>query len=193
MKKIPTLFKRTFEGRKVVSISDEVTPGMEWVLAGEGKATIKYDGSCVALLPSGWYKRFDAKPGRKIPEGAIPCCEPDPVTGHHPHWVPIIWGNPADKWYCAAIDYQESKWDTPMPCGTYEAVGPHFQNNPYFYSKDQLLPHGKDVVYPERTFQGIKRYLATHSVEGLVFWKDGAPQCKIKRSDFGFPWPIRED
>ena len=24
--------------------------------------------------------------------------------------------------------------------------------------------------------------------EGIVFWKDRQPQCKIKRSDFGFPW-----
>ena len=23
----------------------------------------------------------------------------------------------------------------------------------------------------------------------IVFWKDGEPRCKIKRSDFGFPWP----
>ena len=23
----------------------------------------------------------------------------------------------------------------------------------------------------------------------IVFWKDGSPQCKIKRSDFGFKWP----
>ena len=23
----------------------------------------------------------------------------------------------------------------------------------------------------------------------LVFWKDGEPRCKIKRSDFGFKWP----
>ena len=27
--------------------------------------------------------------------------------------------------------------------------------------------------------------------EGLVFWKDGEPQCKIKRSDFEFEWPIK--
>ena len=25
-------------------------------------------------------------------------------------------------------------------------------------------------------------------IKGIVFWKDGQPQCKIKRSDFGFPW-----
>ena len=24
--------------------------------------------------------------------------------------------------------------------------------------------------------------------EGLVFWKDGKPRCKIKRTDFGFEW-----
>ena len=25
---------------------------------------------------------------------------------------------------------------------------------------------------------------------GIVFWKDGEPRCKIKRSDFGFKWPV---
>ena len=29
----------------------------------------------------------------------------------------------------------------------------------------------------------------THNIESLVFWKDGEPQCKIKRSDFGIKWP----
>ena len=35
---------------------------------------------------------------------------------------------------------------------------------------------------------GIRTYLDTHVIEGIVFWKDGQPQCKIKRKDFGFPW-----
>ena len=26
-----------------------------------------------------------------------------------------------------------------------------------------------------------------------VTWEDGEPKCKIKRTDFGLPWPIRED
>ncbi len=39
-----------------------------------------------------------------------------------------------------------------------------------------------------RNFEGIRDYLATHYIEGIVFWKDGQPQCKIKRSDFGFDW-----
>ena len=35
---------------------------------------------------------------------------------------------------------------------------------------------------------GIRTYLETHVIEGIVFWKDGHPRCKIKRKDFGFPW-----
>ena len=42
----------------------------------------------------------------------------------------------------------------------------------------------------ERTFEGIRDYLKNNHVEGLVFWKDGEPQVKIKRKDFGFDWPV---
>lgn len=55
-----------------------------------------------------------------------------------------------------------------------------------------LVQHGKEIVEVERTFEGIKKYLSEHRNEGLVFWKDGSPQCKIKRSDFGFEWPVKE-
>ena len=34
----------------------------------------------------------------------------------------------------------------------------------------------------------IKKYLEENNIEGLVFWKDGEPKCKIKRTDFGFEW-----
>lgn len=43
MKKIPTLFKRVYENHKIVGITEVVTPGFEWVLAGGGISTIKYD------------------------------------------------------------------------------------------------------------------------------------------------------
>ena len=36
MKKIPTLFKRVYTDGRVTGITDEVNPGLEWVLAGEG-------------------------------------------------------------------------------------------------------------------------------------------------------------
>lgn len=56
MKQIPTLFERTFANHKVTGISDKVTPGCEWVLAGEGVATIKIDGACCAVINGELYK-----------------------------------------------------------------------------------------------------------------------------------------
>lgn len=184
MKKIPTLFKREYENHKVVGIEPIVTPGMEWVLAGDGTATVKIDGACCAIINDVFYKRYDAKKGKTPPANAIPCCDPDPVTGHWPHWVPVFRSNPGDKWFIRALDntpYLEER--------TYEAIGPHFQGNPYKLPDDVLVPHGAKVIEVPRTFEDIRDYLEHHHIEGIVFWKDGEPQCKIKRSDFGFSWP----
>ena len=187
MKKIPTLFERQFENGKVVGISPNVTPGMEWVLEGKGVATIKVDGSCCAMIDGVFYRRFDAKPGRKIPEGAIPCCDPDPITGHWPHWVKVDENNPADKWFLAAL---QSLPEHGRIDGTYEAVGKHFNGNPYRVDFDTLVRHGELVTYIPRDFEGIRDFLRGIWEEGVVFWKDGEPQCKIKRTDFGFKWPL---
>ena len=185
MKKIPTLFERVFDGHKIVGVTEKVIPGMEWVLEGEGLATVKIDGSCCAILGGTFYKRYDAKKGKKPPANAIPCCDPDPVTGHWPHWVPVDFNNPADKWFVAAFNNTVTRED-----GTYEAVGPHFQGNPYGLLRDILTRHGNVVVELDRSFEGIRAVLEENHIEGIVFWKDREPQCKIKRSDFGFAWPV---
>lgn len=203
MKKIPTLFKRTFENHKVVGITDRVTPGFEWVLEGEGIATIKIDGSCCAIIDGEFYKRYDAKKGKKPPEGAIPCCDPDPVTGHWPHWVKLDENNPSDKWFIEAFKIFTNdcegqyllKSNIFTGVTTFEAIGPHFQGNPYHLEKDTVFIHGGlkadglNTGKP-RTFEEIRLYLENHKIEGIVFWKDNEPQCKIKRSDFGFEWPV---
>lgn len=189
MKKIPTLFERVFENHKKVGIKPNVTEGMEWVLNGEGFATVKVDGSCCAIINGEFYKRYDAKKDKKAPEGAIPCCEPDPITGHHPHWVKCDRNNPSDKWFWAAYDYRKSVMgEIGMYNGTYEAIGVHFQGNPYNLTNDCIVEHGKTLVFVTRTFDGIKKFLEDNYIEGIVFWKDGEPKCKIKRSDFGFEW-----
>lgn len=185
MKKIPTLFERVFENHRVVGITQNVTPGMEWVLQGEGAATVKYDGSCCAIIGGEFYKRYDAKKGKKTPSGAIPCCEPDPITGHHPHWVKVDSSNPSDKWFVCALEKTPLKGNCD---GTYEAIGLHFNGNPYDMAEDTLVPHGQNLVDVVRTFDGIRCFLEDNYIEGIVFWKDGEPQCKIKRSDFGFDW-----
>ena len=46
---------------------------------------------------------------------------------------------------------------------------------------------GNDHVAVEMK-QHIKKYLEEFYIEGIVFWKDGEPKCKIKRSDFGYEW-----
>ena len=189
MKKIPTLFNRIYENHKVVGIEPTVTSGMEWVLRGEGIATVKIDGSCCAVMGGRMYKRYDAKKGKKPPVGAIPCCEPDPITGHHPHWVELDVSNPADKWFVQAF----LNYPTELLDGTYEAIGPHFQGNPYGLSDDIVERHGTRVIEVPRSFEGIRDYLKQNYIEGIVFWKDGEPQCKIKRSDFGFEWNSRKE
>jgi hypothetical protein len=189
MKKIPTLFIREFDGKRIVKVTPAVTPGMEWVLDGAGEATLKIDGSCCAILDGVFYKRYDAKRGKQPPAEAIPCCDPDPITGHWPHWVPVSAENPNDKWFLEAFRNTEP----PLADGTYEAIGPHFRGNPYGLAADSLQRHGAQIIADmPRSFDGIREYLRDHDIEGVVFWRDGAPQCKIKRTDFGFRWPNRE-
>lgn len=194
MKKIPTLFEREFKDHNVIKILPKVHPGMEWVLEGEGIATVKYDGACCAVINGEFYKRYDCKKGKIPPDGFIPCCEPDSITGHWPGWVKVDENNPADKWFVTAygMTVMLENYGMKLSDGTYEAVGRCFQNNPYNFTSNKLIKHGKGIVEVERTFEGIKKYLSEHEIEGLVFWKDGSPQCKIKRSDFGFEWPVKK-
>ena len=191
MKKIPTLFERIYENHKVVGVTPNVTEGCEFVLEGKGDATIKWDGSCCAIINNKFYKRYDAKRGKKPPLGAIPCQpEPDPITGHFPCWVQCRFEDPADKWFWEAYT-KTSMWTNEglsLADGTYEAIGKHFQGNPYGMEDDELVRHGINIVEVPRTFEGIKQWLTDHYVEGLVFWYEGEPRCKIKRSDFGLEW-----
>ena len=191
MKKIPTLFVRKFENHKIVEITDEITPGCEEAFL-HGIATVKYDGSCCAIIDGELYKRYDAKAGKTPPEGAISCDDPDPITGHWPHWVKIDVENPRpdEKWFIEALAWN-TRFGEKMPDGTYEAVGPHFNGNPYGYEHDMLLKHGVVVCDVGRTFEGVKKFLEVAKMEGLVFWLNGEPVCKIKRTDFGLEWPFK--
>ena len=191
MKKIPTLFVREYDSGGVI-LRRDVKSGLEWVLEGEGEATEKVDGAACAIINGTFYKRYDAKWGKEVPKGAIPCQDaPDPYTGHFPHWVAVDTRRAADKWFVQA--WVNTPWIGEMADGsaegTYEAVGLHFQGNPYGLDADFLEKHGRIKIkdFP-RDFDGMREYFRTHYIEGVVFWKDGEPKCKIKRSDFGFRW-----
>lgn len=191
MKKMPTLFVRDYSQGKIVM--EKVTPGCEWVLEGEGEATEKVDGAACAIIGGEFYRRYDANPkkGRKPPIDGAPCQpEPDPVTGHWPFWVRVYPGVKSDAHFLRA--FANSPWN--RADGTYEAVGLHFQNNPYGLDDDFLERHGR-IKLPDvpRTYDGIADWLYNHEVEGIVFWRNGEPGCKIKRTDFSFKWPVKHE
>lgn len=200
MKKIPTLFKRVFENGKIVDILPEITEGCEEAFYN-GLATIKVDGACCAIINGELYKRYDAKNGKPIPEGAIKCQDSaDPITGHLPCWIKCDRNNPADKWFWKAYDNSLPHFKVTntievqhnLPDGTYEAIGPHFQSNPYKLECELLYRHGSELVCVQRDFESIKESLKNMNEEGIVFWLNDQPVCKIKRTDFGFEWNNRK-
>lgn len=189
MKKMKTLFKRTFEGHNVANTLNEVTEGCEWVIDGEGIATRKIDGTCCLIQDGKVYARFDYKPGRKLPEGAIPCQDKaDEITGHFPHWVEVK-DQPQYKWHKEAFEDAIKNGEL-LENGTYELIGVHFQGNPEHVEKgDKLVRHGSIVLdNVPRTFAGIKEYLRSNEMEGIVFHRENGDMCKIKRTDFNFEW-----
>lgn len=180
MQKIISLYQRNYETDRLVR--DEVVPGAEWVLAGEGVATRKYDGTCALVRDGVLYKRYDAKKGKTPPPDFEPAQpEPDPVTGHWPGWRPVSEDAPEDRAFIEA-------WadDIPRPDGTYELCGPKVQSNPEDYTSHVLVPHGADVL-PDapRDFAGLREYLATHDIEGIVWHHEDGRMVKIKTKDFG--------
>lgn len=179
MKKIPSLFKRNYEGDRLVY--DEVVEGSEWVINGEGVATVKWDGTSVMIKDGTMHKRYDAKNGKTPPVGFIAAQEPDEKTGHWPGWIPCVAENPADKWHFDAVQLKAY-----IPDGTYELVGPKVQGNPYGLSVHDLFLHGDDLIHGcPRDFEGIKAYLKKHDhLEGVVWHHEDGRMVKIKRKDF---------
>lgn len=180
MKKISTLFKK--DPNDLSRVINEIDPQNEWVFDPGVKATRKFDGSACAIINGRLYKRYDVKRCRQVPEGAIPCQDPDPITGHWPHWLMCDRGKPEDKFFIEAFHNLEYKVD-----GTYELCGPKVQGNPECFSGRILVPHGQELVAipDEKTFNDIRSYLTVRDIEGIVFHHPDGRMCKIRKSDFG--------
>jgi hypothetical protein len=194
MQKIVSVFKRDYEGTR--QIYNEVVEGAEWVLAGEGVATIKIDGTCCLVEDGTLYKRYDAKHGKKPPVNFRPAQEADPVTGHWPGWIPVG-DEPESKWHREAWQcfINDTAGNVP-PDGTYELVGAKIQGDPYGYKGDadphRLIRHGVYVREDApRDFEGLRAYLEQHEIEGIVFCHPDGRMAKVKRRDFGLAWPVK--
>lgn len=66
MQKIPTMFERDWNGDRS-RVLNQVHPGCEWVVAGEGIATQKIDGTCCLIRDGALFKRQEIKQGQAIP------------------------------------------------------------------------------------------------------------------------------
>ena len=177
MKKIISLFQRNYDGDR--KVRDEIVPGAEWVPAGEGIATRKWNGTACLWKDGKLWKRYDAKHGKTPPEGFLPAqSEPDAVTGHWPGWLPVGLGK-EDAWHreALAVPLQEG--------ATYELCGPKVQGNAEHFSVHWLIKHGAAVLSPcPRAYDALRNYLQVAEIEGIVWWHPDGRMVKIKAKDF---------
>jgi len=210
MKKIKTVF---IIDRNTNLATNEVLKENEWVLNGEGKATIKFDGTACMIKDGVLFKRWNRKLTKKalrkiknakrnditlniddtffkeLPNGAIACNDTfDPVTFHFPHWVPVGDGN-EDIFHREGFNDLENIVD-----GTFELCGPKFRCNPHMLNSNKLFKHGDiEVEIKDRTFENIKNVLENLNGEGLVFHHEDGRMVKIRCKDFNIDWNEEAD
>lgn len=177
MIKIPTMYPRD-ESKKGHPVMPGVKPECAWVEAGEGEATVKLDGTNVKIEAEKLYKRQKPANGQPYDEAA---------------YVEAKRDDPSDRYIWEAFDALETKRD-----GIYEAVGPKIQGNPDQFPRHTLVrvvPPSIQLIVPNvpRSFDGLKAFLAGGAAEGIVFHHPDGRFAKIKRRDFGLPWPPKKD
>jgi hypothetical protein len=188
MQKIPTLFVRDEQDRRYVT--ERVTPGCEWVLAGEGVATRKYDGTCIMIDDADrWWTRRELRPGKPIPDGFLPV-ELDETTGKIVGWESAQQSGFA-KWLLQAKLVADAE-NIELGPGTYELCGPKVNGNPEGYERHVLIPHAEadriEILPHDLCFDGLRatvRGLHDHAgVEGIVWHHPDGRIAKLKARDF---------
>lgn len=181
MKKIPTIFKRDMT-RQPALVVNEWHPECLWVRDGEGRGTVKWDGTSCLLRDGRLYKRRELRPGDQ-PPADFESCGTDSETGKTVGWVPVGDG-PDDKWHMAT----SGLWPSLLP-GTYELVGPKVNGNRHGLEGLMLLPHGGQPIDAPREFFALGEWLAgTDGIEGVVWHHPDGRMAKIKKRDFGHRW-----
>ncbi len=187
MQKILTLYRHDYDNGGLVR--DEVEEGARWVPAGQGQASIKHDGTCCLVTSGRLYKRFHCREGRALPDGFLQVQRVDQKDHRGKRviklygWLPVS-DTPGDV-------YHREAWEncTDLPAGTYELIGPRIQGNPYGLAKHILVRHGLCRISAPTSYNGLRAFLMKHKIEGIVFRHEDGRMTKIKRRDFGLPWP----
>jgi hypothetical protein len=172
-------------------VVDTVTEGCEWVLAGEGVATRKFDGACAMVLGGVLWKRRELKDGQVVPDDFVQV-DHDERTLKRFGWVRVDPVEPEDRWFRDAVR-PHLVGSCGLPDGTYELVGPKVNGNPERFESHRLIRHGMTMVMTTVSaiplhFEGLRAFMADVEHEGIVWWRDPCdPHCdkaKLKRRDF---------
>jgi len=202
MQKIQTVLRR--DPDDMSRVLPEVTPGCEWVLAGEGVSTRKYDGTCTMLSADGrWWARREVKPGKELPPG-YEAVDTDPVTRKIVGWEPID-QSPFVKAFRDALDERAQVVET-VPglagravvwqAGTYELCGPKVNGNPERFERHQLVRHADaEVIDMAEDLEAgglpwtvdevmhVVRWAGERGWEGVVWHHPDGRMAKLKVRD----------
>ena len=162
---------------------DEVHPDCQWVFAGEGVATRKYDGTCVKIENGDYFKRREVEKDGDAPEDFIEE-QFDENTGKRVGWILVDHESKENRWHMDAYNlYDASKLED----GTYELLGPKIQKNPERLERHCLFMHKYAEQYTDvpRTYEGLMEWLSNKDIEGIVFHHPDGRMGKIKKKDFG--------
>lgn len=182
MQKIETIFDRDERFR----VTPKIRQGCEWVLAGEGIATEKIDGTNIRITVSS---------GKivKVEKRRNPTRE-EKLIGAEPGYIDAHDTDPADKHIFRAVAGTNV---STIPDGAYscEAIGPKIQGNPlalesptcYLFTVNPII-----IQNAPRTFEGLKDFFKVfaslyspgHKAEGIVFHHPDGRMAKIKVKDF---------
>lgn len=184
VRKIPTLFKRDPDDMR--HVTREVHPDCQWVIDGEGVATLKYDGTCVMRDSEGqWWARREVKTPKPAPPNFV-MVEVDAVTAKMVGWEPIG-QSPFAKYHAEAlIETESGVSQRGWPAGTYELVGPKINGNPERLDEHYLWAHAYSSVLESapRDFARLAKYLADFDGEGIVWHGPDGRMAKLKKRDF---------
>lgn len=183
MKKIPTVFERDWNGDRS-RVLDQIHPGCEWVLAGEGVATRKLDGTCCLIRDGTLYKRREFRALDPMPMD-FESVGVDLETGKSVGWVPVGDG-PEDRYHREGLEWLKRNYR--LLNDTYELIGPKIQGNPEGWQEHALISHTVDRRIMDgapRTFSGLRDWLTGGDIEGIVFQHPDGRMAKIKLRDFG--------
>ena len=197
---------------------DKVNPEAAWVLASEGIATRKRDGTACLLRDGVISRRYAMKPGRTVDSRWIAAQDPQFLCDvcrwsgdvsidqaqdfGSPKWNDIPCpgcGAPTrfnhwPGWLPCDPSRAEDRWHyaaaLPIEDGTYELCGPKVNGNPERLERHAYFRHGAEVLANvPRHFGGIRDYLDATPIEGIVWHHPDGRYAKIKARDLGIRWP----